>query len=118
MAHTAENAFQWFFDQHISMGAAMGIMTACATELSSRTSSLLRCRERVPVDRVSLAVVGYFAVTADAELIDWHFKDKEIIAGMRIMTDNTSSAGNYVMDVRQPIVLLHQIFFITVAGDT
>ena len=96
----------------------MGIMAARATELSSRTSSLLRRRDRVPVDRVTLAVVGDFAVTADAEFIDRHFKDKEVIAGMGIVTDDTTSSRNNVMNVWQTIVLLHQIFFITMAGET
>ena len=96
----------------------MGIMAARATEFSSRTPSLLRRRDRMPVDRVSLAIVGYFVMTADTEFINRHFKDKEVIAGMGIVTDDTTSSRNNVMNVWQTIILLHQIFFLTVTGDT
>jgi len=95
----------------------MGIMAACTTELSARPLPFCGPCYRVSVHRVSTFDASCQPrVTTEAEVVNRLKEHEFFIAGMRVMTNDTTRTKDNAMNIGYRLVFIQQDLFIIVTG--
>ena len=96
----------------------MRIMAARTNEFATRPEPFRRGRDGVSIHRVSPLDACQTRMTTSAKLVDRFVEHKAMFSGMGIMAGYTAHSKDNAMNKRHRILLIQQVLFIFVTGDT
>lgn len=95
----------------------MWIVTARTGQLTTAAQAFLRCRNRVPGNRMPQLEFLLPGMAAQAKFIRRLMQHEFVVRRVRVMAGDAAGSGNDAMDIRGWFFPAHQALLVTVAGD-